>query len=45
VRGVVVVDQPPDPAGQLGVDALEQLFDGVRVDPFEPRQRCPPDLP
>src|SRR6185295_3603314 len=33
VRGVVVVDQAPDPAGQLGVDALEQLFDGVRVDP------------
>ena len=34
VRGVVVVDQPPDPAGQLGVDAFEQLFDGVRVDPL-----------
>src|SRR5271165_1051836 len=33
VRGFVVVDQPPDPAGQLGVDALEQLFGSVGVVP------------
>src|SRR5260370_6416435 len=31
VRGVVVIDQAPDPAGELGVYALEQLSGSVGV--------------
>ncbi len=33
VRGVVVIDQAPDPAGELGVNALEQLCGSVGVAP------------
>src|SRR5207253_1633570 len=33
VRGVVVIHQAPDPAGELGVNALEQLFGSVGVAP------------